>query len=123
LSDSDDWQETSYILINPTYQWDRPLSLKAALRLKAEILAGPALNSDAIYNQQYSLLLSSSYQYDITDRMMSSLVGEYSFNRWNYNKAADSWNREYDLLRHQATAIASFKYYLIDQASIDLSYR
>ncbi len=124
LSENELWDESIYLLINPSYLWHRPLSLKASVSFSADLLAGPAIGKRSEYNQQYSLNLSSKYQYDISDRLMTSIEGSYGYSRWNYNSNYNDsrWNPEFDVLKHQFNIYSSFKYYIFDYAHVDMSY-
>lgn len=122
VTEFESWDEDIYFLLNPTFSLYRPLSLNTSLNFNAELLAGPAINSKSDYNQQYSLGLNSALQYDLTDRFMASISGQYDFTRWNYNETLSNYSPDFDKIRNQFTTIATLKYYLIDIAHISLTY-
>ncbi len=116
LTNNRSWKEDNFLMLVLSYSWMRPVSMNATLGFNSDLSVGPSMNASSSTNQKYSLSLGAGGQYDITDRVMASINGQYSMSRVN------SRNLDYDELFHDFITTISLKYYLIDQAYIDLSY-
>ncbi len=113
LNDGSDWNESIFVLVNPSYSWYQPESFQSQLHFNLGLSAGPGVDPTPQYTQKYAVNSTLGYQYDVTDKIMISSQLEYHYSRWNGKN---------DLYRHDLFFNPDLKYYILDFAYIDIGY-
>ena len=106
--------ESTFICGNIYFNYSHQMNLNSQLSGNFSLAGGPNLTKDGITKQKYELLAGVKYDYELSDRLVTSLA--YNLSLYFRNES----NQNRDLLN---TLRISAQYFVEDQVSLNLSYQ